>query len=26
VQLTVPTADPEQAANAVLDRLVARWK
>ena len=26
VQLTMPTDDPEQAANAVLDRLVARWK
>ncbi|MET0711943.1 MAG: hypothetical protein ABWZ30_05515 [Jiangellaceae bacterium] len=26
VQLTMPTQDPEQAANAVLDRLVARWK
>lgn len=26
VQFTAPTDDPDQVANAVLDRLVARWK
>jgi hypothetical protein len=26
IVVNVPTGDPEQAANAVLDRLVARWK
>jgi hypothetical protein len=26
IVVNVPTEDPEQAANAVLDRLVARWK
>lgn len=26
IVVNVPTDDPEQAANAVLDRLVARWK